>query len=256
MDERAVPPETAEAEQYRCSVLDEPFFGGALRFALARLGGVEGKRVVEIGCGEGGLAVFLALGGATVVGVDRREDALERARGLAARWRVAERCTFLRGDAQHLPLAAGAADAVFSRSTLQYMDRERTLEEVLRVLRPGGALVLMENLPHNPFIALYRLRRRLGARTPDEHAYLESIRGYLTPAEVERMGERFRTVAHREFHLCRMLTMALCQDPRRGAWARWLDRAAARVDEVVLSRVPASRRLAWFVAVVGEGKTG
>jgi hypothetical protein len=57
------------------------------------------------------------------------------------------------------------------------MDREKVLNEYFRILKPGGSIALVENLPFNPFINLYRLNRRMSAATEPQREYVNSIKG-------------------------------------------------------------------------------
>jgi SAM-dependent methyltransferase len=56
----------------------------------------------------------------------------------------------LAGSAEEIPLADASVDAVFAAETFHLYDWERALAEIARVLRPGGAFVLMWNLPAGP----------------------------------------------------------------------------------------------------------
>jgi SAM-dependent methyltransferase len=64
-------------------------------------------------------------------------------------------------DVRHLPFSAGSFDAVFSDSTLDHFESEgairRSLEELHRVLRPGGTLLLTMDNPVNPLVWLRNL---------------------------------------------------------------------------------------------------
>ncbi|MGH7539863.1 MAG: class I SAM-dependent methyltransferase [Gemmatimonadota bacterium] len=57
----------------------------------------------------------------------------------------------LHGTGQRIPLADGSVDAVFAAQSFHWFDDERAVAEIARVLRPGGALVLMWNLPSGPW---------------------------------------------------------------------------------------------------------
>ena len=114
------------------------------RKGLKKLGLAPGARVVEIGCGTGHSVVECAqaVGGAgSVIGIDLSPGMLAQTRKalLAAEATAHLVC----GDAGQLPLASGAADAVFMSFTLELFDTPeipRVLAESRRVLQPGGRL--------------------------------------------------------------------------------------------------------------------
>jgi SAM-dependent methyltransferase len=60
------------------------------------------------------------------------------------------RAETLGGSAQEIPLADRSVDAVFAGQAFHWFDDERAVAEIVRVLRPGGALVVMWNLPGGP----------------------------------------------------------------------------------------------------------
>jgi ubiquinone/menaquinone biosynthesis C-methylase UbiE len=106
-----------------------------------------GQRVLEIGCGTGSLllAAKQAEPAAVVVGLDPDLAALARAQRKARRRHLAVQLD--RGYADELPYADDSVDVVLSSFMLHHVpadQREPALREVLRVLRPGGALHLMD----------------------------------------------------------------------------------------------------------------
>lgn len=106
-----------------------------------------GQRVLEIGCGTGNLllAAKRAQRGAVVVGLDPDLSALARAQRKARRRGLAVQLD--RGYADELPYADGSVDVVLSSFMLHHVaadEREPAMREVLRVLRPGGALHLVD----------------------------------------------------------------------------------------------------------------
>ena len=103
--------------------------------------------VLDIGCGTGTLALQLKrqCPTAQVVGIDPDPKALSRARAKAQRAAVS--VEFEQGFADHLPCESGAFDRVFSSFMFHHLeerDREKTLKEVLRVLKPGGSFHLLD----------------------------------------------------------------------------------------------------------------
>jgi ubiquinone/menaquinone biosynthesis C-methylase UbiE len=108
--------------------------------ALVRVGGLQGRRVLEVGCGTGRLAEALeqrALG--RVWAVDASTAMVERAKALGVNARVA------RADA--LPFKPGWFDAVVFRMVVHLVDRPRAFAEAARVLGPDGVLLVATEDP-------------------------------------------------------------------------------------------------------------
>jgi SAM-dependent methyltransferase len=107
--------------------------------AVAAVVEARPARVLEVGCGWGELAEWLARDtAAQVVAVDLSERMVElaRARGVDAQV----------GDVQELPFADGSFDVAVAAWMLYHVpDLDRGLSELARVLRPGGALVAVTN---------------------------------------------------------------------------------------------------------------
>jgi SAM-dependent methyltransferase len=111
---------------------------------LCETGGITG-RVLDLGCGTGANAVFLAQHGLDVLGLDASSIAIQRARARAAEQRVTT-VRFVVGDARQLASLGEPFDTVLDCGlwhTLSDADRAQVLAGVHAVLRPGGSYVLM-----------------------------------------------------------------------------------------------------------------
>lgn len=94
----------------------------------------RGERVLEIGCGTGCDLLQFALHGAHAIGVDITPRHLE----LAQR-RVRSLATVLQADGRNLPFPDGSFDYIYSHGVLHHTDEpRRVIQEIFRVLRPGG----------------------------------------------------------------------------------------------------------------------
>jgi 2-polyprenyl-3-methyl-5-hydroxy-6-metoxy-1,4-benzoquinol methylase len=105
---------------------------------------LDGRRVLDIGCGRGGLTAWIARSSrpALHLAMDFSEVAVEKGRRMAAQaslpdieWGVA--------DIQDIPRADASIDSAFSCETIEHVpDPPRAVRELARVLRPGGRLFL------------------------------------------------------------------------------------------------------------------
>jgi SAM-dependent methyltransferase len=107
---------------------------------LVDFDGYRGRSVLEVGCGAGVDLARFARGGATATGVDLSSSAIDLARanlsqqGLTADLRVA--------DGEQLPFPDASFDFVFAHGVVQYTaNPQRLIDEVRRVLKPGGEAV-------------------------------------------------------------------------------------------------------------------
>lgn len=119
---------------------------------LRLLGNLEGKRVLELGCGGAQSSIAFAKQGATAIGVDFSAEQLAYARQLAEREGV--RIELREGDLADLAfLRAETIDLVFSACAFSFVDDlGRVFRQVHRVLKPDAALVF--SLPHPAWVML------------------------------------------------------------------------------------------------------
>jgi ubiquinone/menaquinone biosynthesis C-methylase UbiE len=110
---------------------------------LSRLAGRAPRRVLDVGCGTGFLAFRFAELGHTVTGIDLSPQMIDRARRKAEQ--AHQQIDFRVCDAAALDVADETYDLVVARHVIWNLpDPERGVAEWLRVLRPGGRLVLIE----------------------------------------------------------------------------------------------------------------
>lgn len=159
--------------------LREPYF----RYHSAVADSVgERSLVLELGAGNGLHTQELARSSGTVVALDVSTVALAM-NGMRAPGRIHGVCA----DMAALPFADASFDVVASAGSLSYGDPDTVNREVFRVLRPGGTLLVVDSLNHNPVYRLNRWRHyRRGDRTkstllrmPD----MQRIRSLTAPFE-------------------------------------------------------------------------
>jgi len=108
---------------------------------------IEGKRILDAGCGMGVFSVvFGKKGAARVIGIDLSEEGVRRAQRAASHFNLSN-VEFREGNILRLPYPDGSFDIVWSWGTLHHTAEPlKALEELIRVLKNGGTL----------FVTLYR----------------------------------------------------------------------------------------------------
>jgi len=115
--------------------------------ALTAAGMQDGLRVLDLGSGPGVFSTALTrrYRGCTVVGVEPEPALRKTAETLAERHGVAERCSFVQGTAQHIPLPDASVDFTYARLLFQHLSEpELALAEMRRVTRPGGIVCVLD----------------------------------------------------------------------------------------------------------------
>lgn len=139
---------------------------------------IEGKHILDFGCGNGSESLKYLQNGAITVGIDISSKYIEKCNQEASKMFKAENYEFLVMDAHNLTFQNNSFDLVIGNGILHHLELFIALEEVHRVLKPGGRAVFFEPLADNPLLKLFRLITPK-ARTIDEQPLtklsLESI---------------------------------------------------------------------------------
>ena len=120
----------------------EPFNQGLRNIGLKMCPPADGLRVLEVGCGPGENLQNYLNGGCRVFGVE-----LSNSMVAIARKKLGQRADLCQTDATHLPCRDNSFDIAIAMLTLHEMDapvRSRVLDEMLRVLKPDGCLLLID----------------------------------------------------------------------------------------------------------------
>ncbi len=215
---------------------------------LARLPLAE-MNVLDYGCGPGDWGVLLATEGARVTLLDLSPAAIELGLRRARASGVADRVRGVARDGSKLDcFADGEFDLVFASAALHHVLKYGpAVDELVRVIAPGGRLVLAETLGDNPLLnAARRLRARLAG---EEEAQGEGI--LIGEAEIEMLRRRFRTVDVYPLNL-----LAMAKRLFRGRFTRRGVRAFLGVleaaDRLLLGRFPSLGRYCGEAVIVAR----
>jgi ubiquinone/menaquinone biosynthesis C-methylase UbiE len=219
-------------ERYVPSIKGQIYYEHLHRYAIAERM-CAGKRVLDLACGEGFGAAFLARRAATVVGVDIDGETLVHAR----RMYYQANLRFLTGSASSIPLPDASVDVVVSFETIEHLDdHEAMLAEFQRVLTPGGVL----------FIS-----------SPNKLVYSDKAK-YHNPFHVHELYyEEFRDLLQRRFPNVaiygQQLVASSVLHPLGGAlseMARWYSGNVERID----LGLPTLSDPVYFIAACSAGR--
>jgi len=204
-----------------------------IRPAMAQLGELRGKSILDYGCGHGMAAVTLARAGARVSAFDLSPGYIAEAERRAAVNGVS--VEFRAVDAEHLPYADASFDAVWGNAILHHLDLHRAGAELQRVLKPGGVAVFCEPWGDNPLLNFARRRLPYPGKqhTPDERPL---VRRDLAP-----LRAHFPNLHWRGFQLFGMI--------RRVVKSRWLLTPADLADRLAFAVCPPLENLGRYVVL-------
>ncbi len=157
-------------------------------YVYRALGNLEGKSLLDFGCGEGIDSVIYAALGAKVTGFDISDELIDAAR-LRAKLDGVD-VEFIAGD--FLELTPAAYDVVVACAVLHHVELRIVFPRLLECVKPGGLVVITE--PVQPCGLMRLIRRLLPIPTegsPDEHP--------LTPDELQFVKEHLRECTWRYY---------------------------------------------------------
>lgn len=222
-----------------------------------RLGDVSGKRVLDLGTGFGEAAVEFARRGAEVTAVDISPGMLELTQDIARRH--GQTLTTVEASATDLSKFADASfDIVYAANVLHHVDIAPCIDEVRRVLVPGGRAGFFDPVAYNPAIQVYR-RLAGDVRTDDEHP--------LRRRDLKVISKRFAHVQTKGFWLSALLIFVRffaidrLNPAKNRYWRLVIERqdkhqrflrTTHRIDAGILRVVPPMRWMCWNLAIVAE----
>ena len=224
------------------------------RFILQHMGDIQGKLLLDLGCGAGENSVYFGKKGARCVATDYSPGMVEVALKLAdANGVTIEGCT---ANAMALDFPDNTFDLVYASNLLHHIpDPKIALKEMHRVLKPGGKACFWDPLKHNPVINVYR-RMATAVRTDDEMPLDINIVNYIKTLFSETAYDTFWIATLWIF--LRFYLIERVDPNQERYWKKIIieqERLAPsyqRLEQVdrVLKNLPFVKRLAWNLAVV------
>ncbi len=153
-------------------------------------------RVLDLGCGTGGCALFIAseFGAAEVVGIDVEAGVVEKAIDNATAAGLNDRVSFVQIEPGPLPFADDQFDLVFSKDSIVHIpDKHALAHELFRVLAPAGVFAASDwmsgsDAPPSPALQHYQELEGLGFGLASPDTYFSALRsaGFEQVSYVDR----------------------------------------------------------------------
>lgn len=202
----------------------------------------RGRSVLDYGCGNGIHSILPAKLGAHVFGVDISRESLRIARTRAKKENVEKYTTFKAMDCEKLEFPARMFDVVFDGGTFSSLALDNAVAEIARVLKPGGTLLAIETLGHNPLTNVKRsINKLLGRRTG------WAVDHIFTVKDLELLRHHFSFVEARYFHLASLVAFSFLSF----SFGRKLLSFLERFDTMLL-RLPFLQRFAFKIVIVAS----
>lgn len=148
----------------------------------------HGEKILDAGAGTGNFSIKLAQVGAEVTGIDICEDMLCKAKENAAK--AGQEILFLKRDIYSTDFSDNSFDAVFSMAAFEFIkDDRRAFEEIYRVVKPGGKILIGTIAKSGAWGKLYQELAKNGDSV-FVHADFKDLQDLLRihPDEVETSG--------------------------------------------------------------------
>ena len=215
-----------------------------LTYAIGRLGPLRGRRILEVGVGGGSLAVYLALQGADVTGIDVSEGILAVAAKRAEVSGVGPQVRLERSPLEEYADAQGF-DAVIGNNVLHHFDLPIALPSLRSLLRPGAPAVFCEPVLFVPEIMRSIRYSKLVSRRFPPHVHTPDERS-LDKKTIALLERSFPSVEWVPFQVtCRLQHFVELSDR---TWDR-----LERFDRALLKNVPLARHVCRQVVLIMQG---
>jgi SAM-dependent methyltransferase len=203
------------------------------------LGAVSGKKILEYGCGSGYNLRYFCQKGAHYTGIDISNLRISRANEIIEKENLQNAAKAIKMNAEVLEFSDESFDLVYGVAIIHHLDIDKSMKEILRVLKPGGRAVFVEPRGENMLINYFR-NRTPQLRTVDEQPLLK--RDFVTMSRYFDLHEKnFFFLSLFSFFFRRYLKIEFL--------FRFSKNVLDVIDSALFAVLPFTRRQAWYCII-------
>ncbi|WP_375177135.1 class I SAM-dependent methyltransferase [Marinobacter mobilis] len=202
------------------------------------LGNVEGKNILEYGCGNGWMTAELAAMGANHLNTfDISDEAVKSTKELLVKRGLEQGVSVDKMAAEALAYPDNTFDVIFGFAILHHLDLDIAISELYRVLKPGGIAIFAEPLESNPAIRIYRYFTPQ-YRTPDEE-----------PIKIKAFSKRLESFSGFEYdgyYFVSLFAFLFVYLPRLSFLYEHVLSGLVKIDNLLFKIFPFTKKYAWY----------
>lgn len=202
----------------------------------------KGNIILDYACGNGKMAILGAQNEAFFsVGIDISDISIKNAQESVTKLpvQIANRIHFFQGDCESTGLPDSSIDVVICSGMLHHLNLKKAYTELFRIISPGGTLIGIEALGHNPFFQAYRFFTP-HLRTAWEKNHIMRISDIHRATKFE-----FKIKEVKYWHLFELFAVPFRKSKRFSS----IQKIGRKIDKL-LFRIPFFSRLAWQVSFI------
>ena len=192
--------------------------------------------ILDYGCGIGSsLEKVVKFNPKKIVGIDISEVSIEKAKKVSTNNSKIE---LFVDNCEKTKFEDNSFDIVYGTGILHHLNFEICLEEIRRILKPGGRLLFIEPLGTNPLINLYR-KLTPGSRSVDEHPLINN--------DFDLIKNKFYETKVKYYGFLTLIFFPFYNSPKDSTIFNIL-----KTIDQFLFKIKIFRKLAWSVLIIAE----
>ncbi len=241
-----------EAEFQNARTKDDPFIGRRNKFYYLTNEAFKsyqkvlsdntlGKKIIVVGCAEGGVTPLAKAGAEKVLGIDIASEPIKRLNEKIEQEKLSNIASAVVGNAEDLDVPENSFDVICCLGVLHHLDIQKSAASWSKALNKDGFVVMEEPMALNPIVALYRLLTPK-MRTDDEHP--------LVPADIKLLKKYFTTVDVQGYVLLSLFSLFFVyiykSDNLRDKSNKFLE----KIDGILLKKIKFLNYFCWTSVIV------